>query len=61
MNKNLDKAIEWIDMVIGWNQRGQIEREAVHIALCSAKEEIVRAKLRLGPPQYPKTKDHPVA
>ena len=60
-NEELRKAVEWIDLVIGWNQRGQIEREAVHVALCSAKESISRAKLRLGPPQPPKTKEHPVA
>ena len=59
--EELRKAVEWIDLVIGWNQRGQIEREAVHVALCSAKESISRAKLRLGPPQPPKTKEHPVA
>jgi hypothetical protein len=61
MNEKLDEAIKWIDLVLSWNASGQIEREAVMTALCNAKAEIRAAKLRLGPPQPPKTAEHPVA
>jgi hypothetical protein len=61
MKENLNKAIEWIDLVLSWNASNQMEREAVLTALCNAKTEIIAAKQKLGPPQPPKTKEHPVA
>ena len=61
MNGKLDEAIMWIDLVLSWNASGQMEKEAVITALCNAKREIYAAKLSLGPPQPPKTAEHPVA
>ena len=61
MNEKLNEAMKWIDLVLSWNASGQMEREAVMTALCNAKTEIRAAKLCLGPPQPPKTEEHPVA
>lgn len=36
------RAIGWIDMVLDWNRRGQMDADAVRVALMNAKEEMLR-------------------
>ncbi len=31
-------AVEWINDVLQWNRSGQMDKEAVHVALCNAKQ-----------------------
>ena len=41
LEKPVSNALKWIDLVLGWNDRNQLDRDAVRTALCNAKDALI--------------------